>query len=529
MALPGTDAQFEDGRQGVPLFACVHAWEMLLSAWDRVESNDGAPGVDRVTLSEFELRLEEHLKELQRDLRERIYQPQPLLRAFRPKPSGGLRPLAIATVRDRVAQTAVALVITPIVDREFEPVSFGYRRGHSVAQAVTEVEKCYEAGYRWIVDADIDNFFDEVDHDALLARLAGSVHDADIVRLVTAWIKAPIQHENETVQPVRGLPQGLPISPVLANLYLDEFDKALLERGLKLVRFADNFLILCKERPMAEAALELSQTVLRDLHLALDPDKTRVTSFDQGFRYLGHLFVRSLVLPSPNRLQKRAPAGAPARKQSQGHPAPSLGDYSACPRASLAAGPACVPDTAMSRALNQALQAAGMADVAGVAPAASLPPAAPPSGVHAPISPSSPGLGASSPDSHLESGEARPADSPARSQPTSPAGDTVPAPAASQVTVEPAVPPALSGPAAAGGQEAPPPSRQPYSPFRRTLYIQEQGSLLARQDERLLVKKDDEVLLEVPAAKVDQVFIFGRCAITTPAMTFCLEHRSPSC
>ena len=116
------------GRQ--PLFTRVCTWETLLSAWDRVESNDGAPGVDGVTLSEFELRLEERLKELRRNLRERIYQPQPLLRAFRPKPSGGLRPLAIATVRDRVAQTAVALVITPIVDREFEPVSFGDQSGY---------------------------------------------------------------------------------------------------------------------------------------------------------------------------------------------------------------------------------------------------------------------------------------------------------------------------------------------------------------------------------------------------------------
>ena len=168
MALPASNAQIEDDPPGAPLFARVYAWETLLSAWDRVESNDGAPGVDRVTLNEFELRLEEHLKELQRDLRERIYQPQPLLRAFRPKPSGGLRPLAIATVRDRVAQTAVALVITPIVDREFEPVSFGYRRGHSVAQAVAEVEKCYEAGYRWIVDADIDNFLDAASYCPLI-------------------------------------------------------------------------------------------------------------------------------------------------------------------------------------------------------------------------------------------------------------------------------------------------------------------------------------------------------------------------
>ena len=154
-----------------PVFPRICAFETLLAAWDRVEDNDGAPGVDGVTLDEFGLRVEEHLEALQRDLRDHLYRPQPLLAASMPKPSGGRRALAIPTVRDRIAQCAAALVITPILEREFEASSFGFRRDRSVPHAVAQVRRYRDEGYRWIVEADIDNFFDEVDHGRLLARL----------------------------------------------------------------------------------------------------------------------------------------------------------------------------------------------------------------------------------------------------------------------------------------------------------------------------------------------------------------------
>jgi CRISPR-associated protein Cas1 len=387
------------------IFPRVYAWETLLAAWHRVEENEGAPGVDGVTLDEFELRLEEHLTTLQRDLTNRTYRPAPLLRAWMPKPTGGKRPLAIPTVRDRVAQCAAALVVTPILEREFEAVSYGFRRGRSVPHAVAEIERHREAGYRWVVDADIDDFFDTVERPRLLDRLKESVPDPDLLRLVEAWITAPVQDGPQLLTPTKGLPQGSPLSPVLANLYLDRFDEALQQKGMKLVRFADDFLILCKERPKAEAALRLTDTLLKELGLSLDLDKTRITHFDQGFRYLGHLFTRSLVLPSPNRLHRSDP----------------LKDE--------------------------------------------------------------------------------------RSVPVSPVPSEAP-------------PPETEHPPAPG-------PRRSSGPFRRTLYIQEQGSVLAREGERLLVKKGEEVLLEVPSGKIDQIFVFGRCALTTPAMTYCLQEEIP--
>lgn len=449
------------------LFPRVYAWETLLTAWDRVEENEGAPGVDGVTLDEFELRLEDHLQTLQRDLRDRLYQPQPLLRAWMPKPTGGRRPLAIPTVRDRVAQSASALVITPILEREFEAASFGFRRGRSVPHAVAQVRRYYEEGYRWVVDADIDSFFDEVDHACLLARLKESVPAPDLLQLVQAWLTAPVQDGIQLAHPTRGLPQGAPISPVLANLYLDRFDEALLKRGLRLVRFADDFLILCKERPKAEAALQLTEALLADLHLALDPEKTRITHFDQGFRYLGHLFVRSLVLPSPNRLQRPDPL----ETRPPEIPQPASAPPSTTSRRRLRAIRPPAQDTALAHAMDEALRTAGLESlVLPESPTSAVPDLAPP----------------------VERIQTEP--EPPSPEPVEPTG---------------------------------PHPRRTVSPFRRTLYIQEQGSLLARQDDRLLVKKDGQTLLEVPAAKVDQIFVFGRCAITTPAMTFCLQEEIP--
>lgn len=454
------------------VFPRIHAFATLLDAWHHIEDNDGAPGVDGVTLDDFELRVEENLSALGRDLRERLYLPQAFLRASMPKPGGGRRELSIPTVRDRVAQSAAALIVTPILDSEFEPVSFGFRRHRSVAHAIAEVRRHYSEGYRWIVEADIDDFFDEVDHDLLLGRLEASIPDPDFVRLVRLWLTAPVQEGTRIVERNRGLPQGAPISPVLANLYLDCFDEALLARGMRLVRFADDFIVLCKERPAADAALELSEAVLSELQLALDPEKTRVTHFDRGFRFLGHLFLRSLVLPSPNRLQRAAAVvEEPARSERPATPASPPAEPPPTPSpppAQRRSRRVAIPqvDTALGRALTDALQEAGRESL---------------------VLPESP--------------------SPA------PVAETTPGP---EAQAEPDA-----------AKSEPPTPRRAATPFRRTLYIQEQGTVLARQDDRLVVKKADTVLLEVPAAKVDQVFVFGRCAITTPAMTFCLQEDIP--
>lgn len=277
------------------LFERMTAWSTLVHAFDRVRENRGAPGVDDETIDVFGACLDTALDELRREMIDGTYRPAPLRRAYLEEDSGKLRPLAIPTVRDRVAQTAAAMVLTRLLEPEFEDVSFGYRPRRSVEQAVRRVISLRNEGYQWVVDADITRFFEEIDHERLLQALAGHANDPRVLAVVRLWISGEIQDGALRSRMTRGVPQGSPVSPLLANLYLDRFDESLIREGRKLVRFADDFVILCKSRPAAEGALELSEEVLDDLRLALNPEKTRITSFEQGFSFLGVKFLRSLA------------------------------------------------------------------------------------------------------------------------------------------------------------------------------------------------------------------------------------------
>ncbi|WP_448872438.1 group II intron reverse transcriptase/maturase [Desulfobulbus propionicus] len=270
----------------------------LYQAWSRVEDNQGCSGVDRQEIDDFACGLGRNLACLRKEVLAGTYRPLPLLRAWMPKKNGGLRPLAIPTVRDRVLQTAVALVLTPIFEAEFEACSFGYRRGRSVDQALRRVMQLRDRGYTWVVDADIQSFFDEIDHGLLLAEVQRHVTDPGIVSLIRLWLTAEIEEDGERSATTKGVPQGSPISPLLSNLYLDQLDEALLDEHLRLVRFADDFLVLCKSQDQARDALELTEDVLHGLRLRLNPDKTRIVDFKTGFRFLGVRFIRSLVLDS---------------------------------------------------------------------------------------------------------------------------------------------------------------------------------------------------------------------------------------
>lgn len=279
----------------VSLFEHIVAWENLHDAWERVRENRGCPGVDGVRIEAFHAAHEVYLARLQRELKTGAYSPLPLLKVLVAKPNGESRGLTVPTVRDRVAQAAVYQVLLPIFEREFEDCSFGYRPGRSVRQAVYRVREYRERGYRWVVDADIDGYFDNIDHALLFQKLRRLVSDEMVLRLIAGWVRAVVWDGRAFSTRVKGIPQGAVISPLLANLFLDELDEALLDKGYKLVRYADDFIILCKTRPQAEAALELTDTVLEGMELELDDEDTRVTSFDAGFRFLGVLFVRSLA------------------------------------------------------------------------------------------------------------------------------------------------------------------------------------------------------------------------------------------
>jgi group II intron reverse transcriptase/maturase len=279
----------------------------LYAASERVRENGGCRGADGMTLDHFDEYLEEEIDRLQDRLLRRVYHPFPLLRIAIPKPTSGMRHLAIPTVRDRIVQTAVDLVTREIFEREFEDCSHAYRCGRSVRTAVHRIAELRRQGYRWVVDADIDAFFDNIPHERLFARLRRLSLDSYVVTLFERWVRAEV-YDGKRVRPLtQGIPQGSVVSPQLANLFLDELDESLALFGQALVRYADDFLVLCKSPEDAEQALELTDYLLAEIELRLNREKTRTTSFDQGFKFLGAIFLKddvylSIERPKPEHL-----------------------------------------------------------------------------------------------------------------------------------------------------------------------------------------------------------------------------------
>ena len=276
--------------------------DSLYSAFKNVKENHGCAGADGVTIEQFEGNLDINLKIMHNEITEQTYFPLPLLKILVDKGNGEARALCIPSVRDRVVQTAVLQLVEPVLEKEFEECSFAYRKGRSVKQAVYKIKEYYEQGYHWIVDADIDAFFDSVDHALLMAKFKKYVSDPYIQKLIELWLKAEIWDGKSLIVPQKGIPQGSPISPILANLFLDELDEAFLRKGYKIVRYADDFIILCKKPDEAMNARQLSKQTLEKLHLQLDEEQ--ITSFEQGFKFLGVVFVRSMIMVPFDRPKK---------------------------------------------------------------------------------------------------------------------------------------------------------------------------------------------------------------------------------
>ncbi len=313
--------------------------EMILrQACQRVFDNGGCRGSDGMTIEQFAKSSGHHLNDLRKSLKNQCYHPFPLLRFPVPKrkplesltfPSGtteapsplkkspnienhppfGYRYLSVPTVRDRIAQTAVFLVTRPLFEAEFEDVSNAYRQGRGVRTALYDIKTWRDKGYRYAVDADIDDYFDNVPHDLLLAKLTKLIQEDEVIRLFEKWIKAEIYDGQRIWTLEKGIPQGSVVSPPLANLLLDELDETLTDFGMKLVRYADDFLILTKTEKAAQDAIELTDMMLEDLRLDLNPLKTKIVSFDRGFKFLGAIFVYDgIFLPLP---QQRPKSKAP--------------------------------------------------------------------------------------------------------------------------------------------------------------------------------------------------------------------------
>lgn len=270
----------------------------LYNAWIKVQENAGCAGIDNVKLTDFSSSLWRNLETLAQEVRHGSYRPKPLLRVEIDKNTGGTRPLSIPVVRDRVLQTATALVLTPLFEEEFEDISYAYRKGRSVNQAIARIEQLRNQGYLWVVDADIHRFFDQVDHVLLIQQIAQLVDDQAILDLIQLWLKATIVDNKQRYQLKKGLPQGSPISPMLANLFLDRLDETLLDKQYKIIRYADDFVILCQSEKQAKRALQLSGDVLEQLRLCFNETKTSITHFNHGFRFLGVEFIRSLAIKS---------------------------------------------------------------------------------------------------------------------------------------------------------------------------------------------------------------------------------------
>ena len=390
----------------------------LRDAWPRVEENGGCAGVDGVRLDRFAENLEKHLARLFDSVKDGSYRALPLLEIIVEKSpgSGTTRRLLVPPVGDRVLQTAAAHSLSHSFEEEFLESSFAYRPGRGVDRAIARICQWRDRGYGHVLDADIAGFFDQVDHSELLAMLAAQRPSAKMMDLLRQWVQATFWDGRKVRNLHQGIAQGSPLSPLLANFFLDSFDVELEKRGNRLVRYADDFVILCQTAESAESALQATAALLERQKLKLNLGKTRITSFDDGFHFLGAYFIKAEVFIPWKRDHRKGKLFFMARPM----PHFMLARY-------LKAGPATAVALAFHRSgLTLGLEAARMPVMQG--------------------------------------------------------GNTV-----------------------------------------AYLYLTEQGAVLRKSGDRLLVEKDDQVELDLPYHKLENVLVFGNVQITTQAMAELLD------
>ena len=292
-------AKADPERRFYSLYDKIWRMDVLKEAWLSVVKNDGSPGTDGETIKEIkEKGYGTLLEEIQQELRSRKYEQSPLKRVYIPKANGKQRPLSIPTVKDRITQTAIKIIIEPIFESQFEPYSFGFRPNRSAHDAVDEIRKYLNYGCENIIDADITACFDNIDKHKLMEQVATRISDGALLHLIRQFLDTGIMDGNEIHQQDKGTPQGSPLSPLLANIYLDQLDKQWKQSHLSdrysgdahLIRYADDFLILTSSNP-ATAKRKLDE-IMEEIDLKLNTEKTHIVKAEEGFDFLGFRFVR---------------------------------------------------------------------------------------------------------------------------------------------------------------------------------------------------------------------------------------------
>jgi len=309
------------GGKWYSLIDKVYPEAVLRSAFTQVAANRGTAGVDHVTIAKYASDLDANLARLSKALRGGSYRPQRIRRHYIPKlGSPEKRPLGIPTVQDRVVQTALRTVLEPIFERDFAPHSYGFRPGRGCKDALRRVDELLKAGYIHVVDADLKSYFDTIPKDRLLALIGRKVSDSRLLGLVEAFLEQGVLDGLEEWTPEQGTPQGAVCSPLLSNIYLDPLDHLMAEQGFEMVRYADDFVVLCRSSQAAAAALAVVQQWTAQAGLSLHPTKTRVVNaIDEGFEFLGYRFAAGRRRPRAKSLKKFKDTVRAKTKRTAGH------------------------------------------------------------------------------------------------------------------------------------------------------------------------------------------------------------------
>lgn len=282
------------GDKWFSLIDKVYSLKSLKAAWSKVKSKRGSAGIDEISIERFEQNCGYYLEELSRELQSGILKPLPVKRVYIPKASGGKRPLGIPAVKDRVVQMSLKHVLEPIFEQKFSEISYGFRPGRGAKDALRSINHGLRQGYNWVVDADIKGYFDNIDHDMLMQRIERHISDGRLLKLIRTYLEHDVMDDGKLWTSQQGTPQGAVLSPLLANIYLDDLDKIVGDEH-RMVRYADDFVILCKSREEAEYALIKVREWMETNKLELHPTKTKIINEnddDDGFDFLGYNFKK---------------------------------------------------------------------------------------------------------------------------------------------------------------------------------------------------------------------------------------------